>query len=409
MNPKVSIIIPVYNGSDYLRDAIDSALQQTYKNIEIIVVNDGSNDGGSTKNIALSFGDRIRYFEKENGGVSSALNVGIKKMKGDFFSWLSHDDLYEENKVELEVAALESEYDIVYCGWSALKMPSGDIIPYNELDGVSRKIIETGVLLPLYGWVSGCSLLIPKKLLCEWGGFDEKYRAVQDYKLWFEIFRGKRVKYVPDKLMFSRIHDKQVTRTYGKRWGEEEWLYKWMAQELNESDLNGIDLSLYQVMSSYLMRLYKTGYREGIKVICNRIKNLEEPSYINSRVEMLQNKFYLCNQFGLYLYCAGKRGRMLLKSLQMRKITVTAISDSDGKKWGLFYGVKCINPIDIPLNSTIIVTKDNPDDLVNELRYKGYKNVLPWEVLLNDLLVTPMYKTELVKWLDRLISEGESI
>jgi len=80
--PKVSIIIPVYNGSNYLREAIDSALAQTYKNIEIIVINDGSSDEGRTEAIAKSYGDKIRYIYKKNGGVSTALNVGILAAEG---------------------------------------------------------------------------------------------------------------------------------------------------------------------------------------------------------------------------------------------------------------------------------------------------------------------------------------
>ena len=78
--PLVSIVIPVYNGSNYMREAIDSALAQTYENVEIIVVNDGSTDDGETDRIARSYGDKIRYFAKDNGGVSSALNKGIKEM-----------------------------------------------------------------------------------------------------------------------------------------------------------------------------------------------------------------------------------------------------------------------------------------------------------------------------------------
>ena len=80
-NPLVSIIIPVYNGSNFMREAIDSALAQTYPNIEILVVNDGSTD--NTREIALSYGDKIRYFEKENGGVATALNLAIREMKGE--------------------------------------------------------------------------------------------------------------------------------------------------------------------------------------------------------------------------------------------------------------------------------------------------------------------------------------
>jgi glycosyltransferase involved in cell wall biosynthesis len=77
--PKVSIIIPVYNGENYLHEAIDSALAQTYKNIEILVINDGSTD--NTEKIALAYKDNINYFFKSNGGQSSALNFGIDKME----------------------------------------------------------------------------------------------------------------------------------------------------------------------------------------------------------------------------------------------------------------------------------------------------------------------------------------
>ena len=82
--PLVSIIIPVYNGSNYMREAIDSALAQTYTNTEVLVINDGSCDNGATEAIAREYGDKIRYFYIENGGVSTALNTGIRNI--DSFS-----------------------------------------------------------------------------------------------------------------------------------------------------------------------------------------------------------------------------------------------------------------------------------------------------------------------------------
>lgn len=78
--PIVSIVIPVYNGANYMKEAIDSALNQTYPNCEVIVVNDGSNDNGATEKIALSYGDRIRYIKKEKWWSS---NRGKQRNKGD--------------------------------------------------------------------------------------------------------------------------------------------------------------------------------------------------------------------------------------------------------------------------------------------------------------------------------------
>lgn len=116
-NPKISIVIPVYNGVNYLKEAIDSALSQDYENYEVIVVNDGSNDNGDTEKIALSYGSNIRYFKKENGGVATALNLAIEKAEGEYVSWLSHDDAYFPNKLSSQVSALltlpESEKTIL--------------------------------------------------------------------------------------------------------------------------------------------------------------------------------------------------------------------------------------------------------------------------------------------------------
>jgi glycosyltransferase involved in cell wall biosynthesis len=103
MSIKVSVIIPVYNGDRYLRDAIDSVVNQTYRNIEIIVVNDGSNDDGKSRAIAKQYGSRIRYIEQKNKGVAGALNTGLAAMSGDVFCWLSHDDVYRPNKIERQV------------------------------------------------------------------------------------------------------------------------------------------------------------------------------------------------------------------------------------------------------------------------------------------------------------------
>ena len=216
-NPLVSIIIPVYNGSNYMREAIDSALAQTYKNIEVIVVNDGSTD--NTEEIALSYGDKIRYFRKDNGGVSSALNLGIKEMRGDYFSWLSHDDVYFPEKVEKEVEAL-SKYDvksIVLCEGFQIDKNS-QLIQKSKMN----KFLDTNDLNPWdkslmallkFGYFNGCGLLIPKSVFIDAGFFDESLRYSQDFLMWVKILLCKySLVYLPNSYVKNRVHNGQLTQ-----------------------------------------------------------------------------------------------------------------------------------------------------------------------------------------------------
>jgi glycosyltransferase involved in cell wall biosynthesis len=214
-NPKVSIIIPVYNGSNYMREAIDSALSQTYKNIEILVINDGSNDNGATREIALSYGDRIKYFKKENGGVASALNLGIEKMTGEYFSWLSHDDVYYQNKIEKQVSAMSDHNTseiILYSDYAIMNSKS-EIVGstcFHKSHLVSR--LNASYYPLFFGLIHGCTLLIPKNLFDKFGVFNEKLKTTQDYDLWFRIFKNINVLYIPDILIKSRVHDKQESK-----------------------------------------------------------------------------------------------------------------------------------------------------------------------------------------------------
>src|ERR1700693_5429600 len=96
--------MPVYNGANYMRAAIDSALEQSWPDTEVVVVNDGSCDDAQTERIARSYGERVKYISKPNGGVASALNAGIAAMSGEIFCWLSHDDRHFPEKTSRQVA-----------------------------------------------------------------------------------------------------------------------------------------------------------------------------------------------------------------------------------------------------------------------------------------------------------------
>jgi len=216
MKPKVSIVIPVYNGSNYMRDAIDSALNQTYENCEVIVVNDGSKDEGKTEEIAKSYGDRIRYFYKENGGVATAVNMGIEKMTGDYFAWLSHDDMFTPDKIEKQMLAAEEAGEteaIVHSNFDFFYVEENIRAKVNWMDQYTREQLETGCFAPVFLAIHGSTLLIHKSHFQRVGKYDTELRSTQDSEFLFRVMRGKRSVFVEDSLMISRVHKEQGQQT----------------------------------------------------------------------------------------------------------------------------------------------------------------------------------------------------
>ena len=214
-HPLVSIVIPVYNGSNYVREAIDSALAQTYDNIEVIVVNDGSTD--NTDEIVRSYGDRLRYFKKRNGGVSTALNLAIKKSKGEYISWLSHDDMYYPNKIERQIEELNKidknkvKYAILYSDYFVIDLVNG-----NSRDNIMQPNINShfskwsSIMLLFESDLHGCTLLIPKVCFSKIGYFDKNLFNTQDYDLWFRFIKyGCIFIHVNKTLIATRHHSEQ--------------------------------------------------------------------------------------------------------------------------------------------------------------------------------------------------------
>ena len=219
-SPKVSIVIPVYNGADYLSQAIDSALAQTWPNKEIIVVNDGSTDNGATAQIAQRYGDRIRYFEKPNGGVATALNLGIRQMTGDYFSWLSHDDLYLPNKISHQMKCLRkcrNEHQLIASGYYIVNQ---DLKPLGVMDFYQlypKEKLETPLFPVFHCAVNGCTMLIHRSHFDRVGYFDESLPTTQDYDLWFRMLRGQKLVYDRHIDVLSRAHEGQTSQVLSNK------------------------------------------------------------------------------------------------------------------------------------------------------------------------------------------------
>ena len=221
--PLVSIVIPVFNGSQFLHRAITSALEQkrSYPNIEVLVVNDGSTDDGKTREIANSFLSTIHYFEKENGGVSSALNLGIEKMNGDFFSWLSHDDYYTPDRFS-QLAPLLSRL-------SDNSLLSHDYFLVNESEQIIGPIsllsenVDSYPYFMLKGcYFSGCALIIPKKLLRQQQGFRQDLRFTQDMEAWARLSLVANLVHIKANLTCITAHGQQGSVIHRQALASEE-------------------------------------------------------------------------------------------------------------------------------------------------------------------------------------------
>ena len=250
-HPLVSIVIPVYNGANYMREAIDSALAQTYGNLEIVVVNDGSKDNGETDAIAKSYGDKIRYFSKENGGCASALNEGIANMRGEYFSWLSHDDKYLPNKVQHQIDILKGLADkntIVYGGYEGINMASKPYFTVRPEEKFPVEKLNISLFPLLRGMVHGCALLIPKKYFDEVGVFDLTLRSTQDYALWFDMFRRAPLHFDPAILIQSRVHPDQGTHQISNHIEECNDLWCGFLNRLTDAEMTEMEGSPYNFL-----------------------------------------------------------------------------------------------------------------------------------------------------------------
>lgn len=218
-HPLVTILIPVYNGSRFVKDAIDSALAQTYDNFEILVVNDGSTD--NTEEVLKEYGNKIRFISKPNGGVSTALNVGIENMRGEWLSWLSHDDRYLPNKLLHQVQKLNEIMDcgvdikkvILYCNNERIDV-NGNFISkkghiYDENESIKDSMLNN---IRHYN-ICGCAVLVPKHAFDAVGGFRVEIPTCSDADMWYRMmFAGYRFVFMNEVLVQSRQHQGQVSK-----------------------------------------------------------------------------------------------------------------------------------------------------------------------------------------------------
>jgi len=246
---RVSIVIPVYNAEKYLKECIESALNQTYKDIEIIAIDDGSND--NSLKILQMFSDKIIIISKKNGGTATALNEGIKKMTGQWFKWLSADDILYLNGIEelmKEGEKIKNKKNIIlYSNYDIIDSNSKVIKQFIEPNYNNLSTFDFNVILLDHYIGNGTTSLIHRSTLNEYGNFDESVGFAEDYELWlrFCLLHNCRLHLVPKILAKYRVHETQLTITkMNKALENANEIRKYVLNQLDKVELEKYNIAL---------------------------------------------------------------------------------------------------------------------------------------------------------------------
>jgi glycosyltransferase involved in cell wall biosynthesis len=206
---KVSVIIPTYDRAKFIAKAVDSALQQTYPDVEVIVVDDGSKD--NTRHVLRGYEGRIRYFYQENRGIAGARNRGIKEAKGKYIAFLDSDDIWVPEKLAAQVAILEKNPNIgiVYHKLIILN-EKGEWLGTKPKEVYGRNFQE---LVAGMGDLPTSSVVTRSECFKKAGLFDESMDTMEDFEMWLRIAKEYEI-YEIDKraLAFYYRHDQQITQ-----------------------------------------------------------------------------------------------------------------------------------------------------------------------------------------------------
>lgn len=206
----VSVIIPCFNASQYISEAISSVLNQTYSNYEIIVIDDGSTDNTKTA-IEIHF-HSIKYFYKDNGGPASARNLGIAKANGEYIAFLDADDYWLPDKLALQIDVLKtnSQYGLIHSNY-LIREEGRDLYPrFLTHKPPSGNVFES---LFIDNHIGNLTVVIRRECLEAIGRFDESREliSIEDYEFWLRIARSFEIRYIDKPVAVYRVHATNIS------------------------------------------------------------------------------------------------------------------------------------------------------------------------------------------------------
>lgn len=263
--PLVSVIMPVYNGERFVVQAIDSILAQTYTNLELLVINDGSTD--NTDSIVRKYKDvRIKYISRENVGLAKTLIELVKMSNGSLIARMDADDVSHIDRIKMQVNCFTSNPKLVLVGTNVDYIDDKDFYLGSSITVGSNRAVRNRMR---YGNVFfHPTVMFSRDVYDKCGGYSEQYsKYIEDYLVWIKMLRYGDVRILSESLLKYRIHEDAISSSVP--FGLENIISK---ISLNNGEYEGLDTDYKSLINSYTLK--QTQNRNNGYRINKRIRRL---------------------------------------------------------------------------------------------------------------------------------------
>lgn len=390
----VSVLMPVYNGEKYLKEAIDSILSQTYSNFEFLIIDDGSTD--KSKEIIKSYKDkRIRLIENEtNLGLPKTLNKGLKLAKGKYIVRMDCDDISLPERIEIQVKYMDGNLDVGISGTRYIELENGKVINLpTEFESIKIRLL-------FHCPINHPSVIIRKSIIIENTLFydENKIGELEDYDLWLRSSKFTEITNLAVPLVKYRTHENQLTKVYKE--GIQSGIDDEILQQLSVLGINPTEHEwrLHKKLQNLLPSEYTKGSRllpsdyishkrevenwfEKI-INYNNQKDIYNPSTLKQVLgyyiqelggavqEMQKVLSNIDNGESIYIWGTGEYASGMFKYLMEKEYKVTGFIDNSENRWGeSFKGLNIFSP------SVLLERKKQGEDVFIIIASMYYKEI----------------------------------